>query len=73
MTLLRAGSAALSRPALVLVLVVVARVCGVPVPVVDVVHMVLVTNGLMPAARPVGVRVLSMNIVLGGRHCSSLL
>jgi hypothetical protein len=56
-----------------LVLVVVAFVGDVGVPLVDVVHVALVLGACVSAVRPVGVRVLSVNIVLGGRHCSSLL
>ena len=55
------------------VLVVVAVVAGVGVPVVDVVGVALVLDAGVPAVRSVVVGVLSVNGVLGGGHCSSLL
>jgi hypothetical protein len=64
MVLLRAGCAALPATMARLVLVVVATVGGVPVPVVCVVHVAVVLDGLMPAAFPVGMAVVVVRDVL---------
>jgi hypothetical protein len=54
-------------------LVIVALMGGVRVPVMDVVHVSLMTGAGVPAARPMGVGVGVMGLVPGTGHWSSLL